>query len=202
MGIAGLMTINSGRLLETCRIETACPPLLVTTTVVTELSVFTVTDPKLSEAGLTPTPAWIGVDKNNELTKNNPRDRHTSRVLCMRGNPSCSIQVREQNGAEGTSFANRDSYFQREDTTGGKFRFGTGVLRFSDGRALLRKEYGVLKLPVDKLLNEKAKLSEKTLPKVRIELNKVVNSDVCRSLQPQPCWPAALSFKNGSGREV
>jgi len=57
MGIAGLMTINSGRLLETCRIETLCPPLLVMTTVAAELAVFTVTDPKLSEAGLTPTPA-------------------------------------------------------------------------------------------------------------------------------------------------
>ena len=109
MGIAGLKTINSGRLLETCRIETACPPLLVTTTVAAELDMFTETDPKLSEAGLTPTPAWIGVEKNSELTKNNPRDRHTSRVLCMRGNPSCSIQVREQNGAEGMSFV--DSRF-------------------------------------------------------------------------------------------
>ena len=57
MGIAGLMTINSGRLLETCRIETLCPPLLVMTTVAAELAVFTLTDPKLSEAGLTPTPA-------------------------------------------------------------------------------------------------------------------------------------------------
>jgi hypothetical protein len=29
-------------------------------------------------------------------------------------------------------FANRDSYFQREGTTGSKVRFGTGVLWFSD----------------------------------------------------------------------
>src|SRR5580765_2837693 len=91
MGIAGLMTTNSGRLLETCRIETAWPPLLVTKTLAAELDVFTVTDPKLSEAGLIPTPAWIGVDENSEVTKNNPRYRHTSRVLCMRGNPSCSV---------------------------------------------------------------------------------------------------------------
>ena len=81
MGSAGQMTINSGRLLETCMIETAWPPLLVTTTAAAELEVFTVTDPKLSEAGLTPTPAWIGVDKNSELTKNNPRDRHTTRLM-------------------------------------------------------------------------------------------------------------------------
>jgi murein L,D-transpeptidase YcbB/YkuD len=44
IGIAGLMTINSGRLLETCRIDTVCPPLLVTTTVAAGLVVFTVTD--------------------------------------------------------------------------------------------------------------------------------------------------------------
>jgi hypothetical protein len=56
-GIAGLMTINSGRLLEICKIEMVCPPLLVTTTLAAELVVFTVTDPKLSEAGFTPTPA-------------------------------------------------------------------------------------------------------------------------------------------------
>jgi len=84
MGIAGLMTINSGRVLETCRIETACPPLLVTTTVAAELELFTETDPKLSEAGFTPTPAWIGVAKKTELTKSTPRDRHTRSVLCMR----------------------------------------------------------------------------------------------------------------------
>jgi len=84
MGIAGLMTINSGRLLETCRIETLCPPLLVMTTVAAELAVFTVTDPKLSEAGLTPTPACIGRGKNTKLTKSHPRDRHTRSVLCMR----------------------------------------------------------------------------------------------------------------------
>jgi hypothetical protein len=103
MGIAELMTTNSGRLLEICRIETAWPPLLVTTTLAAELVVFTVTDPKLSEAGLSPTPAWIGVDRKSELAKNNPRDRHTNRVLCMRGNPSCSVQVQERNEAEGMS---------------------------------------------------------------------------------------------------
>src|SRR6266851_3470747 len=78
------MTINSGRLLATCRIETACPPLLVKTTVAAELEVFTVTGPKLSEAGLTPTPAWIGVDKNTELTKNNPGQAHQSRFMHAR----------------------------------------------------------------------------------------------------------------------
>jgi hypothetical protein len=87
MGIAGLVTINSGRLLETCRIETVCRPLLVTTTVAVELFVFTVTDPKLSEVGLTPTPAWTGIGVKTEPTISNPRDRHPSRVLCMRGNP-------------------------------------------------------------------------------------------------------------------
>src|SRR5229473_5138184 len=96
MGIAGLITINSGRLLATCRIETACPPLLVTTTAAAALVVLTVTDPKLSDAGLTPTPAWIGVGINSELTKSHPIARHTNRVLRMRRNPSCSIQVREQ----------------------------------------------------------------------------------------------------------
>jgi len=106
MGIAGLITINSGRLLETCRIETVCPPLLVTTTVAAALEVFTETDPKLSEVGLAPTPAWIGIAKNTELTKSSPSDRHTSRVLCMRVNPSCSIQVRDQNGAAGIPFDN------------------------------------------------------------------------------------------------
>jgi hypothetical protein len=103
---------------------------LVTTTLAAELEVFTVTDPKLSEAGLNPTPAWIGVEKNSELAKNNPRDRHTSRVLCMRGNPSCSVQCESRTRQRACPFADRDSYFQREDTTGGKFRFGTGVLWF------------------------------------------------------------------------
>jgi hypothetical protein len=82
MGSAGPMTINSGRLLETCRIETACPPLLVTTTFAAELVVVTVTDPKLSEAGLIPTPAWIGVAKNTELTKTqSDRQAHQSRLI-------------------------------------------------------------------------------------------------------------------------
>ena len=87
-GMAGLITINSGRLLDTCRIETVCPPLFVTTTVAAELAVLTETDPKLSAAGLTPTPAWTGTAKNTELTKSSPRNRHTNRVLSMRGNPS------------------------------------------------------------------------------------------------------------------
>jgi hypothetical protein len=74
----------------------------------------------------------------------------------MRGNPSCSIQVREQNGAEGISFANRDSYFQKEDTTGGKVRFGTGVLWFFDWHALLLKEYDIVKLHFDVLLERRS----------------------------------------------
>ena len=128
IGIVGQMTINSGRLLETCRIDVLCPPLLVSTTVAAGLMVLTLTDPKLNEAGFTPTPAWTGIAKNAELTKSSPRDRHTNRVLCIRGNPSCLIHLRERNGAAGMSFANRDSYFQRKDTTGDKVRFRTGVL--------------------------------------------------------------------------
>jgi hypothetical protein len=83
MGIAGLMTINSGRLLEIFRIETGCPPL-VTTTVAAELCVFTVTVPKLSEAGLTPTPAWTGTGKNSAPTRSIAIDRQLSRILFMR----------------------------------------------------------------------------------------------------------------------
>ena len=98
-GIAGLITINSGRLLETCRIETLCPPLFVTTTVAAGLAVLTEIDPKLSAAGLTPTPACTGIARNTEHTKNSPRNRHTNRVLFMRSNPSWSIKVRKHNGA-------------------------------------------------------------------------------------------------------
>jgi hypothetical protein len=85
MGIAGLRTINSGRLLEACRIETVCPLLLVTTTLAAELDVFTVTDPKLREVGLTPTPARTGRGKKTEAAKSNPRDGYASRVLCICG---------------------------------------------------------------------------------------------------------------------
>ena len=84
MGNAGTRTTNSRSLLETCRIETVCRPLLVMTTDAAGLTVFTVTDPKLSEEGLTPTPAWTGTAKNIALARINPRDRHTNRVLCMR----------------------------------------------------------------------------------------------------------------------
>ena len=98
-GRAGLITTNSGRLLETCRIETLCPPLLVTTTVAAELDVLTKTDPKLSAAGLTPTPACTGVAKNAEHTKSSPANRPTNRVLSSRGNPSWSIQEQKRNGA-------------------------------------------------------------------------------------------------------
>src|ERR1700747_879692 len=85
MGIAGLRTINSGRLLKTCRIERVCPLLLVTTTLAAELDVFTVPDRKLREVGLTPTPARTGIGKNIEATKSNPRDGCASRVLRIRG---------------------------------------------------------------------------------------------------------------------
>src|SRR6266849_7665250 len=52
--------------------------------------------------------------------------------------------------------ANRDSYFQREDTTGGKVRFGTGVLWFSDWHALLLKERDIVKLHFDVLLERRS----------------------------------------------
>jgi len=83
MGIAGLMTTNSGRLLEICWIETEPQPF-VTTTVAAWLVVFTVTDPKLSEEGLTPTPACTGIARNPEPATSNPRNRHANRVLSMR----------------------------------------------------------------------------------------------------------------------
>ena len=57
MGSEGLITINSGRLLTTCWIVMLCRALLVITTVAPVLLVFTVTDPKLSVEGATPTPA-------------------------------------------------------------------------------------------------------------------------------------------------
>ena len=48
MGNAGLTTINSGRVLDTLRIDTVCRPPLVTTIEAVGLVVFTGTDPKLS----------------------------------------------------------------------------------------------------------------------------------------------------------
>jgi hypothetical protein len=57
MGIAGEMTINSGRLLVICWIEVLWRLLFVTTTVMAPLVVLIVTDPKLSAVGVTPTPA-------------------------------------------------------------------------------------------------------------------------------------------------
>jgi hypothetical protein len=52
--------------------------------------------------------------KNIELTRNNPRDRHTTRVLCMRGDPSCSVQVRKQNETEGMSVRESRFLFREE----------------------------------------------------------------------------------------
>ena len=56
-GSAGLMTINSGRLLEICWMVMLWRAPLVITTVAPALVVFTVTDPKLSAVGVTPIPA-------------------------------------------------------------------------------------------------------------------------------------------------
>jgi len=56
-GIAGEMTINSGRLLVICWMEVLWRLLFVTTTVMAPLVVLIVTDPKLSAVGVTPTPA-------------------------------------------------------------------------------------------------------------------------------------------------
>lgn len=57
MGIAGETTTNSGRLLVTCWITVLWLLLFVTTIVTAALVVLTGTEPKLSAAGVTPTPA-------------------------------------------------------------------------------------------------------------------------------------------------
>lgn len=83
IGNAGLVTINSGRLLNTCWIEITCRLLFVTTTVAAALVVFVVTDPKLSVEGVTPTPARADAGKMTEPIRNIPTNEHTNRVLAM-----------------------------------------------------------------------------------------------------------------------
>ena len=136
MGNAGTRTTNSRSLLETCRIETVCRPLLVMTTDAAGLTVFTVTDPKLSEEGLTPTPAWTGTAKNIALARINPRDRHTNRVLCMRWRSFVLdlLERRERGRARRSplnTFAARRGYeLQGSQTTGARVSLGTGASRF------------------------------------------------------------------------
>jgi hypothetical protein len=92
MGIAGLMTTNSGALLEICWIEILRELPFVTTTVAAWLVVFVVTDPKLSEVGLTPTPpAQTTAGKTTEPTKSKRRHKYASRTLFMREQSSSSI---------------------------------------------------------------------------------------------------------------
>jgi len=88
MGIAEVMTMNSALLLVILSIVTDCRLSFVTTTVPAGLFVFTSTEPKFSEVGEGSTCAWSGKGKNRQPTKSNPRDKHTSSVLSMRGNPS------------------------------------------------------------------------------------------------------------------
>ena len=57
MGIAGAITMNSARLLVTCWIETVCRLLFVMVIVAAVLVEPTVSDPKLTAVGVTPTPA-------------------------------------------------------------------------------------------------------------------------------------------------
>jgi hypothetical protein len=53
--------------------------LFVTTTVAAPLVVFSATDPKLSAAGVTPTPANAETGNKTEPIKNNRIKRHTNR---------------------------------------------------------------------------------------------------------------------------
>jgi hypothetical protein len=80
MGSEGMITINSGRLLATCWMVTLCRALLVITTVAPVPVVFTVTEPKLSAVGVTPTPALAGTGDKIQPIKKIPTKRHTSRV--------------------------------------------------------------------------------------------------------------------------
>lgn len=122
MGIAGLITINSGSPLEICRIETVCPPLLVTKTVAAELVVFTVTDPNLSDEGLTPTPAWTGTGKNIAPERINPRDKYTNGVLCMRGQSFVFDLLAKREREGGVPFGAQYFYGQYEDMSCGSLR--------------------------------------------------------------------------------
>jgi hypothetical protein len=92
--------------------ETVCRLPLVTTIETAGLVVFTGTDPKLSEAGVIPTPACTKMGKNTEVTKSNPKDRHTRLVLSMAINPRIRFKELDQERAQGgLSFAARHLYF-------------------------------------------------------------------------------------------
>jgi hypothetical protein len=77
------VTINSGRLLDTVRNVMACPLVFITTIVTAALVVPTVTDPKLSVEGVTPTPACARTGKRTEPIKNNPINMLNKRVLTI-----------------------------------------------------------------------------------------------------------------------
>jgi hypothetical protein len=57
--------------------------LFATTTVTAPLVVFMVTEPKLSEEGVTPTPARVGTGNKTEPTKKIPINSHTNWALTM-----------------------------------------------------------------------------------------------------------------------
>src|SRR5208337_3089233 len=98
MGSAGLETINSARLLDTCMIETLRRLLLVTTRVSAALCVFTATDPKLSELGETPTVACTGTGHTTNPAKINPTTKHTNSVLFMDRQPFVFFLERGEGG--------------------------------------------------------------------------------------------------------
>jgi len=75
------MTINSGRLLDTRKIDTVWQPVFATTMVAAVLLVFRVTDPKLNEVGANATSTWNDLGTNTESKKTNPRDRDTRSVF-------------------------------------------------------------------------------------------------------------------------
>ena len=83
IGRVGLVTINSGRLLDTCRNVMPCTLVFVTTTVTAAVVVPTATDPKFTVDALTPTAACARPGKSTEPIKNNPINRHTKRVLAI-----------------------------------------------------------------------------------------------------------------------
>jgi hypothetical protein len=60
-----------------------CQLLFVTTTVEAPLVAFIVTDPKLTAAGVTSTPASAETGNKTVPIKNIPINRHTKRVLSM-----------------------------------------------------------------------------------------------------------------------
>ncbi len=83
MGSAGLVTRNCASELDTPVTDALRRLLFVNATVMAALFVFTVTEPKLSEVGATPTAASAGLAIARAPAKNNPKDRHTNRVLFM-----------------------------------------------------------------------------------------------------------------------